>query len=169
MTINYTVIETPLGPILTAESGRGLVQIIIGQDGPAGLTAFCRKWFPDLKITPAAVDSAAQIQEYIQGTRREFDLALDLKGTDFQIQVWQGLREIPYGRTSTYGQVAREVGRPRSARAVGQACGANPIPLVVPCHRVLASGGGLGGFGSGLKWKKWLLNLEDRPAALEGH
>lgn len=167
MKVKYTVIEAPPGPILAAESDLGLIRVVFGPDVLAGLTDFCRKCLPDAQIIPAAIYSASQIEEYLAGDRREFDLPLDLRGTDFQLHVWQVLREIPYGRTMSYGQVAAAIGRSKGARAVGGACGANPIPLVIPCHRVLGSDGGLHGFSSGLDWKKWLLRLEGHPAGRE--
>lgn len=109
---------------------------------------------------PAVDRLARELREYLQGTRTVFDLPLFLQGTESQIAVWQELCRIPYGTTVTYGELARRVGRPRSARAVGQAVGANPVPIVIPCHRVLPMTGGLGGFGPGLQWKRWLLDLE---------
>ena len=160
MTINYTVLESAMGDVYLAESSRGLIYVGLGSEGLAGLTAFGRKHFPGEQIVPSIVDAMFQVQEYVSGQRKSFDLALDLRGTTFQKEVWQALLQIPYGETDTYGRVALRLGRPQAARAVGQACGTNPTPLVVPCHRVLASNGQLGGFSSGLDWKKWLLDLE---------
>ena len=101
------------------------------------------------------------ILAYLHGKRQEFDLPLDFDGrTVFHQKVWETLRRIPYGRVRSYGWVARKVGKPQAARAVGAACGANPLPLVVPCHRVVAGDGSLGGFAGGLKLKKRLLVLE---------
>jgi O-6-methylguanine DNA methyltransferase len=161
MTINYTALESPMGDVFLAENSRGLFYVGLGSGGLAGLTAFSRKHFPGEQIVPAIVDSMFQVQEYVSGQRRSFDLTLDLQGTDFQKEVWQALQQIPYGETSTYGEIARRLGRPGAARAVGRGCGTNPAPLVVPCHRVLASSGRLGGFSGGLDWKKWLLALEN--------
>jgi len=102
-----------------------------------------------------------QREAYLHGKRQEFDLPLDFDGrTVFHQKVWETLRRIPYGRVRSYGWVARKVGKPQAARAVGAACGANPLPLVVPCHRVVAGDGSLGGFAGGLKLKKRLLVLE---------
>ncbi|MHB8080270.1 MAG: methylated-DNA--[protein]-cysteine S-methyltransferase [Candidatus Krumholzibacteriia bacterium] len=103
---------------------------------------------------------AAQLGEYFCGRRQTFDLPLDLRGTPFQLQVWQQLLSIPYGRLRTYRQVAAEIGRPGAARAVGQAVGDNPVSIVVPCHRVIGAGGNLVGFGGGLTLKGQLLRLE---------
>ncbi len=101
----------------------------------------------------------AQLAEYFGGRRRVFDLPLDLRGTPFQRLVWEVMRAIPWGETLTYGEIARLIGAPGAARAVGLACGANPVPIVVPCHRVVAAGG-LGGYSSGADVKRFLLRLE---------
>lgn len=105
-----------------------------------------------------------QLKEYFQGRREAFDLPLRLAGTQFQTQVWERLRQIPYGETRTYGQIAQAIGRPGASRAVGAACGKNPILLLVPCHRVVGSGGALTGFSGegGIRLKKALLQLEEQ-------
>ena len=101
------------------------------------------------------------IMAYLQGRARSFDVPLDLEGQPgFRVKVWKVLQSIPYGRVRSYGWVARKVGKPRAARAIGGACGANPVPLLVPCHRVIAGDGSLGGFSGGLSSKKRLLKLE---------
>lgn len=103
----------------------------------------------------------AALTAYLEGKTRSMDLPLDLEdNTPFQVKVWQALRAIPYGRVRSYGWVARKIGKPRAARAVGAACGANPVPLLVPCHRVVAGDGSLGGFSGGLSNKRRLLKLE---------
>jgi len=103
-----------------------------------------------------------QLEEYFKGRRKEFDLELEYSGTIFKQKVWDALRKIPYGRTMTYGEIAAEIGSARAARAVGAAAGANPIPLIIPCHRVIGADGKLTGFSSGLVIKKLLLLLESR-------
>jgi len=103
-----------------------------------------------------------QLREYFDGARREFDLPLDLRGTPFQLQVWRALTQIPYGETRTYAQIASQIGHPKATRAVGSANGRNPVPIIVPCHRVIATGGGLGGYSAGLDFKRRLLALESR-------
>jgi O-6-methylguanine DNA methyltransferase len=114
---------------------------------------------------PEALRAAArQLEEYFARRRRRFDLPLRLGGTPFQRQVWQTLADIGYGETWSYGELAAAVGRPAAFRAVGQANGANPIPIVLPCHRVVASGGRIGGYGGGLEMKRRLLALEGAPA-----
>jgi O-6-methylguanine DNA methyltransferase len=107
-------------------------------------------------------ETVLQLQEYFRGERKQFQMTLDLRGTPFQQRVWKALREIPYGETRSYGEIAVAVGNPHAVRAVGQANGKNPIPIIVPCHRVIQSDGKLGGFGGGLDLKEILLALEAR-------
>jgi methylated-DNA-[protein]-cysteine S-methyltransferase len=102
----------------------------------------------------------AQLNEYFAGKRTTFDLPLEPNGTDFQLSVWELLRKIPYGVTTSYGELARRLGEPKASRAVGAANGANPIPIIVPCHRVVGSKGELTGFGGGIERKRWLLEHE---------
>ena len=102
----------------------------------------------------------AQLEEYFEGTRKRFDVELGAKGTDFQHTVWRTLVRIPYGETVSYGELARSIGQPQASRAVGLANGANPLPIIVPCHRVIGSNGSLTGFGGGLDIKRKLLELE---------
>lgn len=104
----------------------------------------------------------AQLNEYFAARRRDFDLPLDLRGTPFQVRVWSALREIPYGDTVSYGELARRIGAPTAVRAVGAANGRNPVAVIVPCHRVIGADGGLTGFGGGVARKRWLLRHE-RP------
>jgi methylated-DNA-[protein]-cysteine S-methyltransferase len=102
----------------------------------------------------------AQLSEYFAGERKKFDLELTLSGTEFQVSVLQALQEIPYGETTSYGAIAKQIGRPKAVRAVGAASGRNPIPIIIPCHRVIGSSGDLTGFGGGLDTKAELLRLE---------
>lgn len=120
------------------------------------------RWDPaDLLRAEEHLDAAqAQLEEYFAGSRREFDLALDPAGTDFQLRAWTALRTIPYGTTVSYGEQAAEIGEPGAARAVGAANGRNPLSIVVPCHRVVAASGALTGFAGGLGTKAWLLDHE---------
>jgi methylated-DNA-[protein]-cysteine S-methyltransferase len=103
---------------------------------------------------------ATQLSDYLAGKRRDFDFPLDLRGTQFQLSCWNQLLKIPYGEVITYAELARQVRRPQAFRAVGHANGQNPIAIIVPCHRVIASDGTLGGYGGGLPMKQWLLDLE---------
>ena len=112
----------------------------------------------------AVAEAIRQLREYFAGGRTGFDLALAPKGTEFQRAVWRQLQEIPYGETISYGELARRVGNPNAARAVGSANGANPLPIVIPCHRVIAGDGSIGGFGGGLPTKEILLALEQRTS-----
>ncbi len=107
-----------------------------------------------------------QLAEYFAGERKQFDVPLALRGTPFQLEVWRALQRIPYGETRTYADIARAIGRPTATRAVGGANGANPIPIIIPCHRVIGSNGGLTGFGGGIDVKRRLLDLEAGVRAL---
>lgn len=109
---------------------------------------------------PLVLETARQMEQYFRGQRRRFEIPLDLHGTPFQLKVWKALRAIPYGETRSYVDIARAVGRPSASRAVGGANGRNPVGIIVPCHRVIAASGALGGFACGLACKKNLLDLE---------
>ena len=115
---------------------------------------------------PLLAEAASQLQAYFAGRLREFDLPLDMDGTEFQISVWRQLLTIPYGRTCSYSAIAKAIGRPAAVRAVGAANGANPLPIVVPCHRVIGMSGKLVGYGGGLPLKKRLLALEQMDEIL---
>ena len=160
MHIQYMIIDAPPGQVLIAEAREGLVYVSFGTDGLQSLTAYAKKWFKEIQIVPSIVNSANQFFEYFEGQRTTFDVPFLLKGTDFQQDIWKRLLAIPFGQTTTYGALAQAVDSPGSARAVGQACGANPISIVVPCHRVLTGSGTLGGYGGGLDKKEWLLRHE---------
>jgi methylated-DNA-[protein]-cysteine S-methyltransferase len=114
---------------------------------------------------PAIREAASQLAQYFGRTRRAFELPLDLCGTPFQLEVWNALLRIPYGETRSYGQLAVALGHAGAARAVGTANGSNPVSIIVPCHRVIAAGGGLGGYGGGLERKRFLLDLESGASA----
>jgi methylated-DNA-[protein]-cysteine S-methyltransferase len=146
----YDTIDTPIGALLLAGDGRALTAVRMGA-APA----------PGWRRDPAPfLEAAAQLRAYFAGELRDFDLPLAPRGTDFQRRVWSALREIPYGQTIAYAELAAAVGRPRAARAVGAANGRNPIAVVIPCHRVIGSGGALTGYGGGLARKRLLLDLE---------
>jgi methylated-DNA-[protein]-cysteine S-methyltransferase len=118
---------------------------------------------------PVLVETCRQLDEYFRGERRDFALPLDVKGTDFQRTVWNALTEIPYGETASYGDVAEQIGRPGAARAVGGANGRNPVPIVVPCHRVIGASGAMVGYGGpgedGIAIKRWLIRHESEVGA----
>lgn len=151
----YCYLETPIGELLLAGDADGLT--LIGF--PKG--SMRREPEPDWIFNEKPLGEARrQLREYFTGERREFDLSLKLSGTDFQVSVLRALQEIPYGQTVSYGEIAKRIGRPRAVRAVGAANGRNPLPIVVPCHRVIGSTGDLTGFGGGLDTKEALLRLE---------
>jgi O-6-methylguanine DNA methyltransferase len=162
--------ETPIGSMLCATTERGLAYVRLPRAGGRGFADWLHRFAPGSEArTGFAPNKAAvqQILEYLGGKRSAFELPLDLRGTPFQLRVWEALLAIPYGETRSYGDVARALGLPlRAARAVGTANGANPCAIVVPCHRVVAAGGKLGGYGGGLPLKRRLLALEHaRPRA----
>lgn len=159
----FTTLRTPFEQVLLVSDGDALAGLY--------LTGIDRGRSPDptwiLDEGPFDV-AREQLLAYFAGDRTEFDLPLRLDGTPFQVEVWNALRTIPYGVTASYGQVADQIGRPRAVRAVGSANGKNPISIIVPCHRVIASDGGLGGYGWGLERKSWLLEHEQRVRAEAG-
>ncbi len=114
----------------------------------------------EVKETVLLKEASKQLQEYFEGKRKSFSLPLETKGTEFQIQVWKALQTIPYGETRSYGEIAKIIGKPKAARAIGMANNRNPISIFIPCHRVIGSNGKLVGYGGGLEIKKYLLNLE---------
>ena len=147
------VIQTPVGELLLVADEDGLIEVHFRVEDRR----------PRLSGQPRAAvlhRTIEQLNEYFAGKRKTFDLPLSLKGTPFQLQCWNALQQIPYGATATYGEIARSIGRPAAVRAVGAANGANPIPIIVPCHRVIGSNGSLTGFGGGLDMKRWLLDFE---------
>ena len=153
--MHYTWADSPVGRLLLA--GTDALSLIAFSRGPKS-TAPKADW--ESSDAPFLRRAAAQIDEYFQGTRREFDLDLQPAGTPFQLQVLDALATIPYGETRSYGEVAAQIGKPRAVRAVGAANGRNPLPIVLPCHRVIGADGSLTGFGGGLETKRYLLDLE---------
>ncbi len=157
----YTYTETPIGAVLLAGLA-GQLHYIGFPNGPKAMAPE-PGWQPaDAAAVsqPPFIQAKSQLEEYFAGQRQEFDLPLAPKGTEFQLAVWQALRQIPYGATCTYRDIAQEVGNVKAVRAVGAANGRNPLPIVVPCHRVIGSNGKLTGFGGGLDTKAFLLGLE---------
>jgi methylated-DNA-[protein]-cysteine S-methyltransferase len=154
--VNYVYLDTPIGMLLIAGDAAAVLRIQFQIDGkPANAEA---GWEPSQR-GPVG-EAARQLREYFAGKRTGFDLPLAPRGTEFQRSVWRRLQEIPYGETISYGELARRVENPKASRAVGSANGANPLPIVIPCHRVIAGDGKLGGFGGGLPTKQALLGLE---------
>ena len=154
------IFDTPFGRMAVAATSRGLTRVLLPTEA-AVLQASAVAVEPDRAAAALAARAEKEILQYLAGRRRKFTVPVDLSGAPpFHAKVLRALARIPYGRTVAYGELAARVGRPRGARAVGQAMAGNPVPLVVPCHRVVASGGGLGGFGGGLDLKRRLLALE---------
>ncbi|MGH9743429.1 MAG: methylated-DNA--[protein]-cysteine S-methyltransferase, partial [Candidatus Acidiferrum sp.] len=156
-TICYTMMKSPIGPLLLAGHEGGLRQVHFSTGRRPRSPR--RDWVEDERPFKEVM---RQLEAYFEGKLREFDLPLMIEGTEFQQLVWSNLRKIPYGETVSYGQIARQIGRPEASRAVGLANGSNPIPIIIPCHRVIGSNGDLTGFGGGLPVKKKLLALESR-------
>ncbi len=154
-TVSYSRTDSPVGRLLLGVSHRGLIALEFDHPGRTLPPRF--NWMESLEET---LPYRNQLEEYFAGHRRQFTLPLDLRGTDFQLRCWQALLAIPYGETRTYAEIAQAVGCPRGFRAVGMANHDNPVAIVVPCHRVIASDGSLGGYGGGLDTKRWLLELE---------
>jgi O-6-methylguanine DNA methyltransferase len=167
-TLHSAMFMSPVGPLFLAASGKGLVALEFDARLPGQQTI--RPNPRDLRVESKKLrfeesESALrayvrELEEYFAGQRREFGFALDLRGTEFQLACWRALLAIPYGETRTYADIARTVGRPQGFRAVGMANNRNPIAIVVPCHRVIASDGTLCGYGGGLEIKRKLLELE---------
>lgn len=158
-----STVETPIGALRLLATDRGLAFLALPRSSGNGLTGWLAREAPRARREEAFAplrDAARQLVEYLGGERTTFELPLDLRGTPFQRAVWAVLQAIPYGETRSYADVARAVGHPRAVRAVGSANGANPVALVVPCHRVIRSGGGLGGYAGGLDLKRRLLAME---------
>ncbi len=162
----YTTIKSPVGPLLLAGDERGLLRVSFGMVSVGGGKS---ERFPKAgwkengePFTPVI----RQLRAYFGGELKEFDVPLVMEGTEFQLQVWRTLRTIPYGATISYGKLAQRIGNPKAMRAVGLANGSNPIPIIVPCHRVIGSNGSLTGFGGGLANKKKLLALESQQLSL---
>lgn len=159
--------DTPLGHLDLCFTSKGLTALDIvdeEDDFPfiiPGLTYSSGGEQAPGRIEKEINETLGELIKYFRGAVTSFSkIRLDLKGSDFQLQVWREIRKIPWGETIAYQELARRAGAPQAARAVGQACGANPIPIIVPCHRVIAANGSLGGYSSGLERKRWLLQHE---------
>lgn len=160
----YDIVETPLGPLFVGGSDEGVhrIDFVTERREEAELVARLEResGATPVRDVEAAAEATQQLREYFAGERRSFELALAPRGTEFQRRVWQALREIPHGRTRSYGEIAEAIGQPTASRAVGAANGRNPISIVVPCHRVIGASGALTGYGGGMERKRWLLNHE---------
>ncbi|WP_195940053.1 methylated-DNA--[protein]-cysteine S-methyltransferase [Romboutsia sp. 1001713B170131_170501_G6] len=149
---NIFYYETKLGKIGIAEDGKGITDLYLAE----------KLSLEDMNIeeTPLIKETAKQLQEYLLGHRIEFDVPLSLKGTEFQKRVWNELKDVPYGKTYSYKELAQKIGKPTAARAVGMANNKNPILIIIPCHRVIGADGSLVGYAAGLDIKKQLLDME---------
>lgn len=159
----YTILASPIGPLVLAGADGRLA--CIGFPAGKGAVTPGADWLRDDTAFGPARD---QLAAYFAGRLARFDLALAPRGTPFQHEVWRALTAIPPGTTISYGELARRIGRPKASRAVGAANGANPLPIVVPCHRVIGTGGALTGFAGGLETKRFLLALERGQGAAAG-
>lgn len=149
MQTSFAYYDSPIGLIEIGGTSEGVTSLFFVEERRRGA------------VSNAVCDEAVkQMAEYFEGSRHEFDVPIALRGTEFQREVWQGLRSITYGQTVSYGDLARSIGKPSAVRAVGSANGDNPISIIVPCHRVIGSDGGLTGYGGGLERKEWLLKHE---------
>jgi methylated-DNA-[protein]-cysteine S-methyltransferase len=159
----YTTMDSPIGELLLLGEGQTLRGLYM-QEGrkPVRVAA---DWEPDASAFESVVE---QLHEYFEGRLTEFDVPLDMHGTPFERRVWNALRDIPYGETASYGEVARRIGQPSASRAVGLANGRNPIAVIVPCHRVIGANGTLTGYGGGLERKQLLLELERGQQRMPG-
>lgn len=168
--VAYATVDSPFGPLLLARTPRGLVRVgLPGEDPDTLLVDLAARVSPRVLESPAALDEERrELDRYFAGKLDRFDLPIDWQlSHGFQLRARQGMVAIPYGETRTYTELARGAGNERAVRAAGSACARNPIPLVVPCHRVLRSDGSLGGYAGGLPMKEGLLELEgarERPA-----
>jgi methylated-DNA-[protein]-cysteine S-methyltransferase len=157
MSLTYKMMESPVGKLKLVASDKGLVAILWENDRPSRVRL-------DEPVAnenhPVLVETERQLSEYFAGKRKAFSIALDMRGTHFQKDVWEALRAIPFGETRSYGQLAKQLGNPRATRAVGAANGRNPVSIIVPCHRVIGASGKLTGFAGGLDTKAHLLSLE---------
>lgn len=162
-------VQTPLGIFIMASNEKGVIKLSLPSERETDFIGELEKLYGKSYIldedisclySPINKRLKEELLEYLGGRRKNFTVPLDLNGTSFQKKVWNELLKIPYGKVKSYGQIARELGKPKAARAVGMANNRNPVPILVPCHRVVGSDGSLVGYGGGLEFKKFLLELE---------
>lgn len=159
--IRWAQYPSPLGVLRIAASMAGITDLVIGHDEPAFISAVgLRHNAAPVKDKRPFAAAFKELDSYFEGRPTEFSVPVDLSGSDFDITVWQAIRSIPWGRSLSYSALALRAGAPGAARAVGGACGRNPVPIIVPCHRVLAASGALGGYTGGLDIKRRLLSIE---------
>lgn len=164
----YDEIQAPTGMITVTTSSAGLCRLDFKSyaDNKDKMMIWAKRWYGEHEYMYAPdhlQPVVQQLEEYFAGKRQMFDISFDLQGTDFQRLVWQGLQTIPYGEVVSYKWIAEQIGHPTAVRAVGGANNRNPVPLLIPCHRVIGMNGQMVGYGSGLPLKEWLLQLEGYP------
>lgn len=163
MSLSYKLMKSPVGELKLVASDQGLVAILWENDNPLRVRLADVIENPE---HPILVKAEKQLSEYFAGKRKSFSITLDMRGTDFQKNVWEALLAIPFGETRSYGELAKKLGKPDASRAVGAANGRNPISIIVPCHRVIGASGKLTGFAGGLEVKAQLLKLESKDGSL---
>jgi methylated-DNA-[protein]-cysteine S-methyltransferase len=162
MKIYVSELHSPIGTLCLASSDKGVV--CIGFSGRQAFLKDLERLVPDMELEEDAGKNkkvVRQLKEYFSGARKDFDLPLHLIGTEFQKLVWRQLCQVPFGQTASYKEIAKKIGRPKGMRAVGQANHRNPIPIIIPCHRIIGANGHLVGFGGGLDKKRFLLSHEE--------
>jgi methylated-DNA-[protein]-cysteine S-methyltransferase len=157
MRLAYKKIDSPVGTLTLVASDKGLVAVLWENDKPNRVRL---GELIEADSHSVLIEAERQLKEYFRGKRKTFSVPLDMRGTSFQRSVWEALLAIPFGEIRTYGELAKQLGNPQAARAVGAANGRNPISIIVPCHRVIGSSGKLTGFAGGLEAKERLLNIE---------
>jgi methylated-DNA-[protein]-cysteine S-methyltransferase len=155
MTKSVLFVQTPLDTMTLVETDGAISELRFGERTEDG---------ERLQSTPLLRKAEAELKEYFSGARKTFSIPLAPRGTAFQRAVWNALEKIPYGATASYGDIAKQIGNPKAARAVGMANNKNPLPIFIPCHRVIGADGGMAGYGAGLDKKKFLLALEEKQA-----
>ena len=162
MQVHYRVIDSPIGPLTLAGDGSTLMHLRMADQSHEPDRSAWHPAGPD-----AFADVAEQLDAYFAGSLTEFDVDLELAGTEFQRRVWAALQTIPYGETRSYGEIAEQIGSPSASRAVGLANGRNPISIIVPCHRVVGAAGSMTGYAGGIDRKRMLLSLESKVGSLQ--
>jgi methylated-DNA-[protein]-cysteine S-methyltransferase len=166
--LSRATLTTPVGALHLYGTARGLATVVLPNESQEAAERRLRRLLGPLAVSEDKTTherALEQLAEYFAGRRRVFDLPLDMLGTPFQQQVWQAVAAVPYGQTRSYSEIARSIDRPAAVRAVGAANGANPLPPIIPCHRIVGAGGALTGYSGGLEMKAWLLNLERGAAS----
>jgi O-6-methylguanine DNA methyltransferase len=160
----YSILDTSVGTLIIASSDHGLVRILLPHEDDADSTARLQELYPVSTLVEHRERNQSvidQLAEYFDGSRRTFSLPLEFRGTYFQRMVWKAVARVPFGQTRSYGEIAGEIGKPTACRAVGAANAANPIPIIIPCHRIIGSDGSMTGFGGGIPLKIKLLSMEN--------